>query len=170
MEFLNIEINEKIFIKILVISIALVITYMAFTMSSLLIFKSYTLGPNTSVTSIEPEHSTEFVPEGKISAHIDLLEVDSKKIEIAGWMFVEGQELKTFNSSFVLKNQETGKMYLMRTQMEDNINLVDEEHKPYGIHAQCLLFGIPKGRYDIYVLYRNNDEDMLVNTLIWKDI
>ncbi len=170
MEFLNIEINEKFFIKILVISIALVITYMAFTMSSLLIFKSYTLGPNTSVTSIEPEHSTEFVPEGKISAHIDLLEVDSKKIEIAGWMFVEGQELKTFNSSFVLKNQETGKMYLMRTQMEDNINLVDEEHKPYGIHAQCLLFGIPKGRYDIYVLYRNNDEDMLVNTLIWKDI
>ena len=164
MEFLNIEINEKFFIKILVISIALVITYMAFTMSSLLIFKSYTLGPNTSVTSIEPEHSTEFVPEGKISAHIDLVEVDKKKIEIAGWMFVEGQELKTFNSSFVLKNQETGKMYLMRTQMEDNINLVDEEHKPYGIHAQCLLFGIPKGRYDNY------DEDMLVNTLIWKDI
>ena len=106
----------------------------------------------------------------KIIPYLDVLEVDSKKIEIAGWMFVEEKKKKTFNSSFVLKNQETGKMYLMRTQMEDNINLVDEEHKPYGIHAQCLLFGIPKGRYDIYVLYRNNDEDMLVNTLIWKDI
>ena len=170
MNFLDIEINEKLIVKILIVSVAFVITYLAFTMSSLLVFKSYKLGPNTSVTSIEPQNATEFVPDGEISAHIDLLEVDSKKIEIAGWMFIEGQELKTFNSSFVHKNQETGKMYLMRTQMEDNINLVEEEHKPYGIHAQCLLAGIPKGRYDIYVLYRNNNEDMLVNTLIWKDI
>lgn len=166
MDFLNIEIDEKLFIKLLIISICLVITYLAFTMSSLLVFKSYTLGSNTSVVFMDAENATEYVPEGEISAHIDLLEQNKKKIEIAGWMFIEGQELKTFDSSFVLKNQETGKMYLMRTQMEDNINLVEDEHKPYGIHAQCLLLGIPKGKYDIYVLYKNNDEDMLVSTLI----
>ena len=49
MEFLNIEITEKLYIKILIISIALIIVYLGLTMSSLLIFKSYTLGPNTSV-------------------------------------------------------------------------------------------------------------------------
>lgn len=166
MEFLNIEINKKLYIKILIVSICLVITYLAFTMSSLLIFKSYTLGPNTSVVFLDGENATEYVPDGEISAHIDLLEQDKKKIEIAGWIFIEGQELNTFNSSYVLKNQETGKMYLMRTQMEENNNLVEKIHKPYGIHAQCLLLGIPTGKYDIYVLYRNNDEDMLVSTLI----
>ena len=166
MEFLNIEIDERKFIKILIISIVLVIAYLAFTMSSLLVFKSYKLGANTTVDSIDFKNTIEDVPEGEISAHIDLLEKDAKKIEIAGWMFIQGQELETYDCSYVLKNQETGKMYLMRTQMEENINLVEEEHKMAGLHAQCLLYGIPKGMYDIYVLYRNNNEDRLVSTLI----
>ena len=70
----------------------------------------------------------------------------------------------------VIKNQQNEKMYLMRTQMEDNINIVEEEHKKAGIHAQCLLFGIPKGWYDIYVLYRNDGEDILANTEISVEI
>ena len=166
MDFLDIEINEKIFIRILIISIVLVIVYLGLTMSSILMFKSYTLGPNTEVSSIDFENAKEDVPEGEYSAHIDLLENDGKKLEIAGWIFKQGAELKTFNSSYVLKNQDTGKMYLMRTQMEENINLVEEEHKNAGLHAQCLLVGLPKGTYDILVLYRNNGEDMLISTLI----
>lgn len=158
MNFLDIEINEKRFIKLIIVSIVLVIVYLAFTMSSLLIFKSYTLGPNTSVNDEE------------INTHIDLLEHDSKKIEIAGWAFKEGEPITSVNSNYVLKSQETGKMYLMRSQMEENINIVEEEHKLAGIHAQCLLIGIPKGRYDIYVLYRNGTEDILANTLIWVDL
>ena len=154
MDFLNIEINEKLFIKILAVSIIVVIVYLAFTMSSLLIFKSYTLGPNTSVNYEQ------------INTHIDLLEHDNKKIEISGWAYKEGEAIGTVNSNYVLKNQETGKMYLMRTQMEENINIQEEEHKMAGLHAQCLLFGIPKGMYDIYVLYQNDNEDILAFTLI----
>lgn len=158
MEFLDIEINEKKYIKILIISIILVIVYLAFTMSSLLIFKSYTLGPNTSVNDEE------------INTHIDILEKSGKKIEIAGWAYKEGDEITTVNSNYVLKHQESGKMYLMRTQMEENTNLKDEKIKLAGIHAQCLLIGIPKGRYDIYVLYQNGEEDILANTLIYVDL
>lgn len=158
MEFLNIEINEKLFIKILAVSIIMVIVYLAFTMSSLLIFKSYTLGPNTSVN------------DENINTHIDLLEPspkkNPKKLEISGWAYKEGEAIGTVNSNYVLKNQETGKMYLMRTQMEENINIKEEEHKMAGLHAQCLLFGIPKGMYDIYVLYQNDGEDILAFTLI----
>lgn len=158
MEFLNIEINEKLFIKILAVCIIIVIVYLAFTMSSLLIFKSYTLGPNTSVN------------DEKINTHIDLLETspknNPKKIEISGWAYKEGEAIGTVKSNYVLKNQETGKMYLMRTQMEENINIQEEEHKIAGLHAQCLLFGIPKGMYDIYVLYQNDGEDILAFTLI----
>jgi hypothetical protein len=158
MEFLNIEINEVRFKKILVVSIILIIVYLAFTMSSLLVFKSYTLGPNTSVNS------------ENINTHIDVLEAEGKKIEIAGWAYKEGEAIGTVKSSYVLKNQETGKMYLMRTQMEENINIEEEEHKMAGIHAQCLLFGIPKGWYDIYVLYQNDSEDILAFTLISVEI
>ena len=154
MEFLDVEIDKKLFIKMLVIAIIFIIVYLAFTMSSLLIFKSYTLGPNTSIN------------DENINMHIDVLEKDSKKVEIAGWAYKEGEPIGSVNCNYVLKHQESGKMYLMRTQMEDNINIQAEEHKKAGIHAQCLILGIPKGWYDIYVLYQNDEEDILANTLI----
>lgn len=159
MDILNIEIDKKTFIKILVISIVLIIVYLALTMSSLLVFKSYKLGPNTTVN------------DEKINMHIDVLETNGgKKLEIAGWAYKEDEELKSINSNYVIRNQENGKMYLMKTKMEENINITEEKYKKAGLHAQCLLFGIPKGRYDIYVLYRNGENDILANTLIWVDI
>jgi regulatory protein YycI of two-component signal transduction system YycFG len=168
MEFLNIEINNSRYIKILIVSIILVIVYLALTMSSLLICKSYKLGSNTTVISINPENNVENVEDGEISAHIDLLEheTNGKTIEISGWAFREGAPLNTINSSYVLKHQETGKMYFMATEMEENINLVEEEHKKAGLHARSLVLGMPKGMYDVYVQYQNDDEDILVFTLI----
>lgn len=162
------EINKSLYIKILVTSIVLIVVYLALTMSSLLICKSYTLGPNTEVVSIDPENSVENVEAGDISAHIDLIEHEKngKTVEISGWAFREGTDLNSVNASYVLKHQETGKMYLMRTQMEENINLSQEEHKKAGLHARSLVFGMPKGAYDIYVLYHNNSEDILLFTLI----
>ncbi len=161
MNFLDIEINEKLFIKILICLVAIVIVFLAITMSSLLVFKSYTLGPNTTVVD----------EEGVINTHIDLFETDGKKIEIAGWAYKEGlKEMGTVNANYVLKNQETGKMYLMRTQMEENINIEEEGLKLSGLHAQCLRFGLPKGMYDIYVLYQNDGEDILAFTLISRMI
>ncbi len=158
MEFLDIEIDEKIFKRLIIIAIIFIIVYMAFTMSSLLIFKSYTLGPNTTVNDDE------------IRTHIDILEPKGKKVEIAGYAYKEGEEIKTVNSSYVIKHQDTGKMYLMKTQMEENRNVEDEKYTLGGMHAQCLLIGIPKGQYQIFVLYRNNNEDILADTLITFEI
>lgn len=166
MEFLNIEINQSRYIKILAVSIIVVIVYLALTMSSLLVCKSYTLGPNTTVISMDPDNNVENVKEGELSTHIDLIDPTPKTIEISGWAFIEGAELNSINSNYVLKNQETGKMYLMRTQMENNINLVEEKHKKAGLHARSLSIGIPKGMYDIYVQYQNDGEDILAFTLI----
>ena len=160
MEFLDIEINKKIFIRILAISIIAIIIFLALIMSSLLIFKSYKIGPNTIVVE----------EEGVINTHIDLLEISGKKIEISGWAYKDDQPIGKVNCNYVLKNKETGKMYLMRTKMEENINIPGEDHKRAGLHAQCLTFGIPKGMYDIYVLYQNDGEDILAFTLISREI
>lgn len=158
MKFLDIEIDGKIYKRLIIIAIVFIIVYMAFTMSSLLIFKSYTLGPNTSVNDED------------IRTHIDILEPSSKKLEIAGYAYKEGEEIKTVNSNFVIKHQETGKMYLMSSKMYENKNVEDEKYMFGGIHAQCLTIGIPKGQYQIFVLYRNNNEDILADTLITFEI
>ncbi len=154
MKFLDIEIDEKMYIKLIISVIVFIIVYMAFTMSSFLIFKSYILGPNTSVNDED------------IRTHIDMLEVSNKKIEISGYVYKEGEEIKSVNSNYVIKHEETGKMYLMRSKMEENHNVENEMYTLSGIHAQCLLFGMPKGQYQIFVLYRNNGDDILADTRI----
>ena len=159
MDFLDIEITDKLVKRMIFAAIIILVVYLAIMMSSLLVFKSYTLGPDTSLNGEE------------INTHIDLLESEGKKIEIAGWAYKEGEEIGYVNCNYVLKNQESEKMYLMRTKMEENINLLDdEEHKMAGLHAQCLKLGLPKGWYDIYVLYQNDGEDILAFTLISVEI
>ena len=155
MNFLDIEINGTLLKKIIIASLILICVYMALTMSSLLIFKTYTLGQNNSVDD-----------NNKVKTHIDLLAVEDKKIEITGWAYKEGEKIETVNSNFVLKNQDTGKMYLMRTVMEENDFVEEMGYSHCGLHAQCLKLGLPKGRYQIFVLYKNNDEDILSDTLI----
>ena len=154
MKFLDIEIDEILFKKLIIIGITFIIVYMAFTMGSLLLFKNYTLGPTTSTNDEE------------IRTHIDILEPSSKKLEIAGYAYKEGEEIQTVNSNFVIKHQESGKMYLMNSKMYENTNVEDEKYIFGGLHAQCLTLGIPKGQYQILVLYRNNNEDILADTLI----
>ena len=158
MNWLDVEMNEKLFKRWIIISIVIIIIFCALSMSSLLVFKTYKIGPETTVND-----------EG-MNTHIDILEHDSKKIEIAGWAYMEGESIGYVNSSYVLKNNETGKMYKMRTKMEDNINLIDEDIKKAGMHAQCLLVGLPKGEYDIYVHYKNDGHDILASTLISVDL
>lgn len=157
MDFLDLEIDKSTFIKILIGLLICILIYIALTMSSLLVFKSYKLGPNTSIE------------DNVLNTHFDVLEISNKKIELSGWAYKEGETLGKVNSNYILRNKETGKMYLMRTKMVENGN-VDEEYKLSGMHAQCLLVGIPKGNYEFLVLYQNGDNDILTSTNIEREI
>lgn len=154
MNFLDVEIDEALFKKLVIASLVLICVYMAFTMSSLLVFKTYTLGANTSAN------------DETIKTHIDSILVDKKKIEITGWAYDEDEPIQIFNSNFVIKNQETDKMYLMRTSMEKKEELEPLGYANAGMHSQCLRLGLPKGKYQIYVLYKNDGKDILADTLI----
>lgn len=157
MDFLDLEIDKSTFIKILIGLLICILIYIALTMSSLLVFKSYKLGPNT------------LIEDNVLNTHFDVLEISNKKIELSGWAYKEGETLGKVNSNYILRNKETGKMYLMRTKMVENGN-VDEEYKLSGMHAQCLLVGIPKGNYEFLVLYQNGDNDILTSTNIEREI
>ena len=157
MDFLDLEIDKSTFIKILISLLICILIYIALTMSSLLVFKSYKLGPNTSIE------------DNVLNTHFDVLEISNKKIELSGWAYKEGETLGKVNSNYILRNKETGKMYLMRTKMVENGN-DDEEYKLFGMQAQCLLVGIPKGNYEFLVLYQNGDNDILTSTNIEREI
>ena len=160
MEFLDIEINQKRIIKLIIIFSIIVFLYIVFTLISLLIFEPYKMNENTKLE----------LKNDVVITHIDLLVHDSKKVEITGWAYKEGQKIKKAKTSFVLKNKETEKMYLMKTRMEENDELKDIGCEYGGLHAQCLLLGLKKGTYDIYVLYENDNESILSFSLISFDI
>lgn len=162
MSLLDLEVNQKNYIKVLVFCILVVFVILALYYVSLLTYKTYTLEEGTTVANIG---------EQEMNVHIDILEHQKGDvaIEIAGWAYKENETIKTINSSYVLKNAETGEMYLLRTRYEENIN-VPEEYKISGLHARAIVLGMPEGRYEIYVLYKNNKNNVLADTGIHVDI
>lgn len=160
MKLLDLEVNQKNYIKVLCACILIVLIILICYYVSLLTYKPFTLDENTSVADIN---------EQDMSVHIDILERQGKKVEIAGWAYKENEKIKTINSSYVLKNQETDEMYILRTRHEENIN-VPEEYKISGLHSRFILGNLANGRYDIYVLYKNNDNNILAKTGVYLDV
>ena len=160
MDLLDVEINKKNYIKILCACIIIVFIIIAIYYITLLTYSSYTLEDGTIVADIN---------EQDMNVRVEVLEKQGIKVEIAGWAYKEDEEIKTINSHYVLKNQETGKMYILRTRYEENEN-VPEVYKKSGLHSRFILGPLASGRYDIYVLYKNNDNNILAKTGIYLDI
>lgn len=160
MKLLDLEVNQKNYIKVLVFCIVIVLIILVIYYISLLTYKPFTLEEETIIADIN---------EQDMNVHIDILEKEGNKVEIAGWAYKENENIKTINSNYVLKNQETGKMYILRTRYEENIN-VPEEYKISGIHSRFILGNLSNGRYDIYVLYKNNDNNILAKTGVYLDV
>ena len=115
------------------------------------------------------DSSTSLEPNEKLKAHIDILVPQGNKIEIAGYAYLEDESIRTVNSSYVLRNLDTGKMYLLKTRWEKNIN-VPEVYPVAGMHTRFITSGIESGKYEICVLYRNNENDIFKSTGINIDI
>ena len=160
MKLLDLEVNKKSYVGILCACIVVVILILTVYYVSLLTIKPFTLEEETIVADIK---------EQDMNVHIDVLEKQGKKVEIAGWAYKENEKIKTINSCYVLKNQETDEMYILRTRHEDNIN-VPEEYKISGLHSRFILGNLASGRYDIYVLYKNNNNNILAKTGIYLDV
>lgn len=161
MKLLELELNQKNYIKILCVCIAFVIILLAIYYFSLLKYKNYELEEGTTIADIAEQN---------MSVHIDSMNYVNGKGEIVGFAYKEGEKVKTINCSYVLKNVDSGKMYILRTRYEENLNVPEEYTGNSGIHTRFISKGMKKGRYDVYVLYKNNNNNILAKTGIYLDI
>lgn len=161
MKLLELEINQKNYIKILCVCIAFVIILLAIYYFSLLTYNNYELEEETTIADIGEQN---------MSVHIDSMNYANDKGEIVGFAYKEGEKVKTINCSYVLKKEESGKMYILRTRYEENLNVPEEYSDNSGIHTRFISKGMEKGRYDVYVLYKNNQNNILAKTGIYLDI
>ena len=160
MKFLELEINKENYIKILCLCIFLVILILIAYYMNLMIPKKFVLDESTKIASFEEEEN--------LIVHIDILaplELAPKdnKVEIAGYAYLKDDEVFTVDCSYVLKNKDSGEMYLLKTRHEKNVN-VPEVYPYAGMHTRFMIYGIKNGNYEICVLYRNNKNDILKST------
>lgn len=161
MEFLDLEINQKNYIKILILSIVIVFAILGIYYITLLLPKNYVLEEATKVVDFEEEED--------LIVHIDSLSPPSKKIEIFGYAYRQDESVTTVDCSYVLRNSSSGKMYLLKTIHEKSVN-VPEVYPYAGMHTRFMTVGIEKGNYEICVLYKNNENNVLKDTGIRVDI
>lgn len=160
MKFLNLEINQKNYIRILCLCVFLIILIVIINYLDLMLPKKITLDESTKVCSFEEEPL--------LVVHIDLLSPlelmpGDNKIEIAGYAYLTDDEVFTVDCNYALKNKGNGKIYLLKTWHEKNVN-VPSAYPYAGIHTRFMTFGIEKGEYEICVLYRNNENDFFKST------
>ena len=162
-EFLDLEINNKIYKRIFAIGIVLIVCYCVFTFFYFSLPCIYNMEKNTIVD----ENNT-------IKTGINSIYKGNIRLKIFGWAYKEDQDIQTFNSCYILKNIETGKMYKIRAQMKEIPELQNVDAKycfsRSGLESQSIVIGMKKGIYDVYILYKNDNENMLVNTGIQANI
>ena len=161
MEILDLEINQKNYIKILILSIIIVLVILGIYYMTLLFPKKFVLDEATKVVAFEEEKD--------LIVHIDSLSPPSSKIEIFGYAYRQDESVDTVDCSYVLRNSASGKMYLLKTIHEKSVN-VPEVYPYAGMHTRFMTIGIEKGNYEICVLYKNNENNVLKDTGIRVDL
>lgn len=160
--WLEIEINEKIYKRLLLFGIIFMVAYLIITFLSFAVPSIYHLDKNTILDT-----------EGSVKNGINKLYRGSLRLELSGWAYKQGQDVKTFNSCFILKNKETEKMYRIKAGMKRMPELQFVDHYnclQSGIEAQSIILGLKNGVYDLYILYKNDHENLLVDTGVEVDL
>lgn len=163
MDKLDIEIEGKIYKRLFIIGIVAVICYVAITVLSFAIPRVYILDKNTVVDT-----------EGSVKNGINTLYRGSLRLEIAGWAYKQGQDIKTFDSCFLLKNKGTERMYMLKTgkQYMTDLHVVEGGYNALnsGLYSQSIVLGLKDGEYELLILYKNDGENLLVDTGVTVEI
>lgn len=99
---------------------------------------------------------------------IDEIVTGRKYIEISGWAYRRDRNIGYVKSNYVIKNEESGKMYKLNTDMVYRGEFYAMEQKydcrRGGMYAKSLAIGLPKGLYQIFIEYKSDDENIVFDT------
>lgn len=156
-KILDLEIDEKVYKRILIIGIVLIICYCMISFLSLAIPRIYIMDKDTMIAE-----------DGEVVTSIDMLYRGSLRLELSGWAYKKDESVDTFESYFILKSQDSGRMFILQTERREVPDLltVDGKYncKYSGLHAKSIILGLKDGNYDLYILYKNNNENLMVDT------
>lgn len=96
---------------------------------------------------------------------IENMEKENTKLYIKGFAYKEGEDVKNFKNSIIIKNIENNKYYKIPTSMKINNDLKkDYDYSRGGFEAKINLKTLKSGEYEIYILYQSNKENTVIKT------
>ena len=151
MDFLDKEIDKNLCIKYL-------LTISVFILVLIILSAIEMLIPKRFNKDIKISDSDEYV------VNIENLNNSKIKLSISGYAFKGPDAIERYNSYYILKNEQTGKMYKLKTKMEQRGNFKGTGVEFSGMHSQAITLFMKKGKYNLYIWYDNNDENVLLKT------
>lgn len=156
-KILELEIDEKIFKIICFVGILIILLFCL-----ALYLELGTLGSYRVPSNIKLDENEEVV------FGIDEVNTSKKYIEISGWAYKKGQNIGYFDSRFIIQNVDTQKYKSLHTEMTyaGEFFSVDEKYdcRRAGMYAKSIALALRKGTYKIFIEYKNDNENILVDT------
>ena len=156
-KILDVEINEKTFKGISITGAILILFFCLALYFDLGALKNYKIPKDIKLDK-----------NAKIEFRIDKIVPSNKYIEIEGWAYKKGQKVDYFNSKFILQNEETKKYKALHTEMKNVEYLLSVDDKydctRAGMYAKSIAVLLKRGDYRIFIEYKNDDENILVDT------
>lgn len=156
-KILDTEIDEKIFKKIVLSTIILILMIVVIVFLNLGMIHKYKVPKDINTKD-----------KSKVEYKINSITTGTKYIEIQGWAYKTGKNIGYFDNRFVIRNEESLEYKVLNTQMQfvDEFFSVDEKYdcRRAGMYAKSIAIGLKKGLYQIFIEYKNDDENMLVDT------
>ena len=156
-KILDVEIDEKSFKMICAIAVAIILLFCLALYLEIGTLRNYKVPEGMAMDNGK-----------KVEFHIDKVVASRKYIEIAGWAYKKGQNVGYFDSRFVIKNLETNEYKALKTQMTsiDELFSVDSQYdcRRAGMFAKSIAIDLKRGEYQILIEYKNDDENILVDT------
>lgn len=159
-ELLDVEVNEKIFKNLVIVAMIIIILIL------IAVFLNYGIMWNYKV----PDDITT-KNNGEVEYKIESISTGRKYIEITGWAYKTGQNIGYFDNRIVIRNEETHKYKVMSTKMQivEEFFSIDDQYdcRRAGLYAKGIAIGLEEGLYQIFIEYKSDGENILVETGIY---
>lgn len=105
----------------------------------------------------------------EINYCLDSVVQDQNTISISGWVFKRGEDISLYNCHIAFENKETEEYFYVPTEMVERKDITEAyDGKNYDKSGFKSIFPAKKFKanfkYEICILYRNDDNNILIKT------